>query len=127
MLSARELVIREIFTSEYSYVNQLNIVCDVYEKAAKGILNQEDVKSIFSNVSVIREFNSSLLLKLHKSLDGWTPNSLASPPVASIFLEISPFLKLYHVFCDTYELSIKKLEESRKRKDFALFLKVQVH
>lgn len=127
MLSGRELVIREIYTSEYSYVNQLNITVDVYEKLGRGTFTAEEMKIIFSNIDVIREFNTSLLQKLHKALDSWSPQHTSSLPIAQIFLEIHPFLKLYHVYCDNYEQALKKLEETKKRKEIGLFLKVRYH
>lgn len=120
-LSGRDLVVREIFTSEFSYVVQLDTLVEVYigHAVPDKVWSQEETKAIFSNIVSIRDFNRRLLEALYHPLDDWREHSC----IGNIFLEMYPFFKIYHMYCDNYENALKKLEEVRKRQAVKEFLK----
>src|SRR3989338_7427763 len=67
--SNRENILKEIYTSEKSYVDSLNeLVLKCYRpiKDQKGLFSSQEVKLLFSNIEVVRNVNLELLSSIEK-------------------------------------------------------------
>jgi len=89
---------REIFSTEKTYVSQLDDIVNAVMKpllnltgTPKQVLEAKDIRMIFSNVEMILGVNKRLLQTLEERVSGWSP----AAKLGDIFLKVAPFLKLY--------------------------------
>eukprot|EP01090_Pellita_catalonica_P015093 TRINITY_DN3992_c0_g1_i1.p1 TRINITY_DN3992_c0_g1~~TRINITY_DN3992_c0_g1_i1.p1 ORF type:complete len:1039 (-),score=172.33 TRINITY_DN3992_c0_g1_i1:36-3047(-) len=126
-LSPRDKRIKEIYTTELSYVQSLDYVIEQYLKPArdKGVLNPVDIKLLFCNVVEIKNYNKILLTELESRLQVW--NTGAPSVIADIFIKRCDndknFLTLYSQYCNNHKAANERYEKIRKSKKISAFLK----
>jgi hypothetical protein len=116
----RERIVGEIRDTEETYVNKLRSLDNVYIKAlntlakrGNPIIPAELIARIFAHVVNIMELNAGLL----RQLDNRAPEE----SLAQIFINISPYLKLYTAFINGYDDAMRALGEAMANPDFVKF------
>ncbi|BFU25000.1 RhoGEF domain containing protein [Entamoeba histolytica HM-1:IMSS-B] len=97
-------IVNEIISTEQTYVQQLDVVVDLIMKPLKKINKQEEIiteeqmKLIFYGLANIQATNHALLDNLIESCTNYSQKTC----VGKIFLEFTPFLKMYSDYCRIY-------------------------
>ena len=103
----------EIVTSERTYRSNLQILVDIYMKTLSGpnpaaphasICSPNTIQSIFSNVELILNLSNELLSKIEKRMKVMNTGFF----LADIFVEFTPFFKLYIQYVNNYDKAISK-------------------
>ncbi|KAH9257048.1 hypothetical protein BASA81_004869 [Batrachochytrium salamandrivorans] len=92
----------EILSTERSYVEDLSMCVEVFMKPLLAsrpdpVLTRDQIHIIFNNLEVIIALNTQLLQALQ---DSTLPDSPTT--IGQIFLDLSPYLKMYTVFVKHY-------------------------
>lgn len=117
-------LIKELLSTEVTYVENLNIVVKVFIQPLKkdSILTQEELNKIFSNIETILNFNACMLVRLEERISNWSVHQC----LGDIFLELVPYLKMYSNYISNYKQAIETLQELRNTKPkFRAFLEVR--
>eukprot|EP01102_Stenamoeba_stenopodia_P003758 TRINITY_DN1390_c0_g1_i1.p1 TRINITY_DN1390_c0_g1~~TRINITY_DN1390_c0_g1_i1.p1 ORF type:complete len:1021 (+),score=227.99 TRINITY_DN1390_c0_g1_i1:133-3195(+) len=121
----RARVAREILETEKVYVDSLKTVVKLFLRPLKnacrhpdGLVNEKQCKQIFSNIEVILNYNTKLLVDLEKRVHQWSHQQL----LGDIFLMITHFLKTYTEYVTNYDTAIQTLRECRSDPRFIKFL-----
>lgn len=113
----RHHILQEIYSSEWTYVNGLEIVVEVFKKPLRSVLNATEVDSIFANVEDLLLCNLHLLSALHDRLIQWNEESTIGDIFVTNFTQ--QHKTMYGVYCNNYDkaehLLLKLL---KRRKDF---------
>ncbi|XP_071955623.1 rho guanine nucleotide exchange factor 39-like [Antedon mediterranea] len=112
----RDKIVSEIFDSEKKYQQQLRMVIqNFYNPIRKtGILPEDVIDIIFSNITAIKAVNQELLIHLETF------------SVGKAFLLLVPYLKLYSTYANSFDRAASTLEDwSRKSEEFADFKRIQ--
>jgi len=114
----RSNIIKEIIITEKDYVQDLQIISDVFIKplASKALLSPQDSSLLFSNIEVLLSVNHQLNDRVSSFPD---PDSMM---VGGIFLEMADFLKMYTVYCANQPNSMSCLDRLSKQSAFKGFL-----
>ena len=127
-------IVREIVSSEEVYVNALTQIMNEFylpllelEKhkslfSSKAITLQEH-QQIFSNINVIYEFHArSFLPSLQEELKNWPANPVL---IGKKITTLAPYLKLYTVYSNNFDNSMKVIDECKKKGAFSKWLLAQ--
>ncbi|KAK9718393.1 hypothetical protein K7432_005548 [Basidiobolus ranarum] len=120
---------QEILSSERTYVKGLLMIqkvflCPLLESLATAnpILPRNSLTRIFSNILDIVNLNKELLKQLEEQVADASPNMIAAK-IAKIFLDISPFLKMYSMYARNFSNSISTVStHSNQNSSFAKFI-----
>jgi len=114
----RTFIVSEICDTEENYVNGLSHALTVYrapllEAARRGkkgaILTNEQIKSIFSNMETIRDYNAVFLDLLKSRIAKWDEQTL----IGDTFLAVSNLLLSYTEYVNNYSRAISVLGKLR--------------
>ncbi|XP_022098002.1 protein ECT2-like [Acanthaster planci] len=127
-ISKRHLTAMELLQTEANYVGILRTILTVFkeplEKEQTGgpILDQEEIKTIFSKIPEIHEVHQRLQEDLEKLLDDYSEDK----SIAEIIIKHSAdIMKAYPAFVNFFELSKQTVIECDKQKPrFHAFLKI---
>lgn len=128
MILHRARVAQEIYTSESSYIDGLKTLVDIFlvpcrqnvQSSNRPFLSEGNIREIFSDVEMILNFNSNLLVQLEERVMKWT----IQQTVGDIFIELSHFFKVYQNYINNFSHSVEVLRKVRaEQKDFDSFLK----
>eukprot|EP00727_Mastigamoeba_balamuthi_P000669 m51a1_g106 putative domain containing protein (156) ;mRNA; r:325413-325934 len=114
----RARVIAEISSTEKTYVDKLNVIIQVFlEPLRKAtVASPTDVKTIFGDIEVIRNYNTLMLESLQKAKD--------AKAIADLFSnQLSHYLKTYSSYINKYETSLQKVQALKGDASFLKFLK----
>lgn len=102
--SMRIKALEEIYTSEISYLQQLEKLIKYFMVPMKSLnfLSQTDFNTIFGNIETIYNVNGELLKELKESIEN----------AASALLKLAPFFKLYSFYAYDYKKAISILHVS---------------
>ncbi|XP_033112808.1 rho guanine nucleotide exchange factor 39-like [Anneissia japonica] len=112
----REKVVNEIFDSEKKYQQQLCAIIQCFYNPVRknGILPEDAISTIFSNITAIKAVNQELLIHLE------------TYSVGKAFLLLAPSLRLYSTYANSFDKASTTLEEwTRRSKEFAEFKLLQ--
>eukprot|EP01119_Soliformovum_irregulare_P010256 TRINITY_DN2512_c0_g3_i5.p1 TRINITY_DN2512_c0_g3~~TRINITY_DN2512_c0_g3_i5.p1 ORF type:complete len:863 (+),score=271.43 TRINITY_DN2512_c0_g3_i5:25-2613(+) len=112
----RDLVAREIYTTEETYMKNLDDLVLIYYEHLKDLCSENESKVIFSNIQNLRNFTTKLLEELKLRVETWNPQTTL---IGDVFLKFHPFFKMYTQYCNNYEESMECLHACMKKKDFA--------
>jgi hypothetical protein len=87
-------------------------------------LSESEVSSIFSNITVISDFNQEFLEKLEKEQENWPGSPVR---IGRVFKDMAPFLRVYTEFTNNFQHSIDTINECMKRHSFVTWLQVLLH
>jgi hypothetical protein len=111
----RRKAIEEILTSEKSYLNQLEKLMTYFVNPLKSLnlIEMSTHTQLFGQIELIYNINTELMTRLENDLDD----------VATAFLKMAPFLKIYSVFAFDYKNSMILLQNiTTKNSPFRSFL-----
>ncbi|XP_014261689.1 FYVE, RhoGEF and PH domain-containing protein 4-like [Cimex lectularius] len=98
--------VEEIFTSEVSYLNQLETAMKYFKRPLleSNLKMPETLKNMFDNLESLYNVNGELLNELKKHGEN----------VSQAFITVAPFFKLYSVYAYDYRQSLATLQELPK-------------
>ena len=102
-------VVQEVRTTEKNYVADLQTLLTAYARPLKQqkILGDDDLKKLFSCLEEISGCNTALSEALQR--EGEPIDVLATA-----FMQVGPFLKLYASYCKNYETALATLSRCRR-------------
>ena len=112
---ARIQIIHEIYTTEYTYVNLLELLVEIFKKPMEAQLDEFEIQQIFSNVEKILNFNREVLALLYERLVEWDDSTSC---IGDIFkVKFNQFASsLYTVYCSSYDNVESYIANKLKRK-----------
>eukprot|EP01088_Endostelium_zonatum_P021360 TRINITY_DN8381_c0_g1_i1.p1 TRINITY_DN8381_c0_g1~~TRINITY_DN8381_c0_g1_i1.p1 ORF type:complete len:1131 (-),score=296.07 TRINITY_DN8381_c0_g1_i1:134-3526(-) len=127
-LGPRDKRVKEIYTTEVTYVQQLGYMCEYYrfaesDKEAKNLFAAGDLTTLFSNIKYIRDFNKSLLDEFESRLKNWDPPGVQTC-IGDVFLNKwktgdDAFLRKYSEYCANLKQANALYEKMLKNKKIA--------
>mmetsp|Transcript_4675 Transcript_4675/g.10994 ORF Transcript_4675/g.10994 Transcript_4675/m.10994 type:complete len:1065 (-) Transcript_4675:124-3318(-) len=122
----RQRVIEEILSSEESYVSSLSTLCDVFiyplknmaRDPSKTILNQGEIDTVFSNIQLLKQLNSTFMENLAKEIKKGTDEKT---DIGKTFMQFSQFFKMYTIYVNNYDNAVQFLKLKSKPR-FEAFL-----
>ncbi|CAG8545606.1 10159_t:CDS:2 [Acaulospora colombiana] len=131
----RGAAVREIVTTERTYVDGLNKCVEYFLKplrdscqksnhrhtllSAKPVVTLDEISLIFGNIEMILSLHQQLLKSLEERCSKWSSTEL----ISDIFLQNAPFLKMYTAYVRDFARAIQLTERLKKgNKDFRKFL-----
>jgi len=126
ILEHRTAIVNEIYMTEKSYVHVLDTICDEFlkpledaNKAGQPILRENEIKTVFSCIEVIRNYNRFFLEGLEPRVDNWEENQ----QIGDIFRELSVWLRAYTPYVNNYDMGMEKYRYlMKKNSKFARFI-----
>eukprot|EP01122_Echinamoeba_exundans_P009633 TRINITY_DN3450_c0_g2_i1.p1 TRINITY_DN3450_c0_g2~~TRINITY_DN3450_c0_g2_i1.p1 ORF type:complete len:1133 (+),score=306.85 TRINITY_DN3450_c0_g2_i1:263-3400(+) len=119
----RNEIAKEMVTTEETYVRNLQVLVDVYLKALKAlgddIIPAATIRIIFSEIEVIKSYNTIIVQKLRARYQKWYSEG---QKVGDIFLQLTPFLKVYTAYVNNYNLALKTVTELAQNQKIAKVL-----
>eukprot|EP01103_Thecamoeba_quadrilineata_P000668 TRINITY_DN10582_c0_g1_i1.p1 TRINITY_DN10582_c0_g1~~TRINITY_DN10582_c0_g1_i1.p1 ORF type:complete len:1268 (+),score=236.37 TRINITY_DN10582_c0_g1_i1:202-3804(+) len=115
--SERDKVAFEIYSTEISYINALNLIVQDFITNETPLV-EEEMKSVFSNIKIIRQVALELLNRLDEAFSRWGESST----IGDIFIRMAPYLKVYSQYCDNYEHAIECLHSLQTRPNIFAWL-----
>lgn len=115
--SMRTKIVKELYDTETSYVNSLKICINDYliplrdgtwNKKLK--LDRNQIKTLFSDIEVILNFNITLQTEIETRIQTWSPSHV----ISDIFLRIMSFLKVYSNYVASFDRAIAIYEDLMK-------------
>ena len=102
-------VCKEVRETEAAYISDLQTVVEVYVRPAteKHILTLEDTQAIFSNLEELCRCATVLLELMDRGGD-------QASVLAHAFIQVTPFFKLYALYCRNYERALTTLAHCRR-------------
>lgn len=119
----RKSVVKEILSSEKSYVSQLSDIVNVFIAPAivQKLLDQSSVDRLFSNIRLLAETHSLLLTKFSEKMKTWSPRER----ISDIFLELIPSMSVYQEYVNGFRPNgLQSVMDANKK--FAKYVK-QTH
>ena len=115
IIDTRIQKIHELYTTEYTYVNQLELLVDVYKRPMEAQLDEIEIQQIFCNVEKILNFNREVLTLFYERLEEWDKNTSC---IGDIFTaKFNQFASsLYTVYCSSYDSCENFIMSKLKRK-----------
>lgn len=108
----RNEIAGEIFRTEDTYVNQLQVLVDIYmkglEELGESVISAAKLRSIFSDIKVILGYNNVILKMLTERTKTWYTSGQA---VGDIFGKLADFLKTYTAYVNNYNESMNVLQD----------------
>ncbi|RHZ79866.1 hypothetical protein Glove_140g139 [Diversispora epigaea] len=127
----REAAVKEILTTETTYINGLDKCVEYFLKPlrdksnhknsllSKPIASMDELSSLFGNIEQILSLHVQLLKSLEERYFKWSPGEL----ISDIFLQNAPFLKMYTYYLKNFPHAIETMEKLKKNsKEFKKFL-----
>ncbi|KAJ3211735.1 Myosin 10A, isoform D [Dinochytrium kinnereticum] len=118
----RQEVIFEMVSTERDFVDDLNVIIEVYIKQLKRtkLVRPKDMSVVFSNIEAITPVNRELLKSL-EARQSQSPNGVVEQ-VGDILIGVSDYLKMYTMYCSNHPYALMKLQALRNSKAVAKFL-----
>eukprot|EP01129_Flabellula_baltica_P006718 TRINITY_DN2546_c0_g1_i2.p1 TRINITY_DN2546_c0_g1~~TRINITY_DN2546_c0_g1_i2.p1 ORF type:complete len:484 (+),score=134.22 TRINITY_DN2546_c0_g1_i2:709-2160(+) len=115
----------EIMSTEKSYVDSLERCLVNYvhpleqiSKKKKGIVNQDQVRTLFSDIEMIKRVNEDLYQELSHRWEDWSPYQ----KIGDVFLEKITFLKIYSNYVLNYNAAMRLYSQLTTEKHFVKWL-----
>ena len=107
--------IHELYTTEYTYVNQLELLVDIFKRPMQEQLDELEIQQIFCNVEKILLFNREVLTLFYERLEEW---DMKTSCIGDIFTaRFNQFASsLYTVYCSSYDSCENYIISKLKRK-----------
>eukprot|EP01111_Echinosteliopsis_oligospora_P009380 TRINITY_DN2731_c1_g1_i2.p1 TRINITY_DN2731_c1_g1~~TRINITY_DN2731_c1_g1_i2.p1 ORF type:complete len:611 (-),score=114.69 TRINITY_DN2731_c1_g1_i2:15-1847(-) len=120
----RDRVVREILSTEQSYVKSIQSMITLYylplkDDPKKYGLTKEDLVAIFGNIETVLNLHQELSKKLEDKLSQWSN----SQTIGDVFKQMAPFLKMLNTYCSNFDSALNTINFLKKeQKAFASFL-----
>lgn len=124
----RDQVVREILSTERSYVESLQSLVALYVRPIRDavktkdrILKDEHIAKLFSNIEMVVNIHVPFLVDLERVVSEWSDESSISP----LFTKYAPFFKVYTVYVNNHENASALLHKLLKEKKYSKFQKFE--
>jgi hypothetical protein len=114
-------------TTEKTYVENLNLIVDLYLKPLRAKSQEQNpfitaaqVKAIFLEIEVIVKMHQVLYAELSNRFSKW---SATSTKIGDYFLKMIETFKLYIGFVTNFDRALSILEECKKNPSFSEYMK----
>jgi len=113
----RKNIINEIRDTERDYVNDLNIIVNVFTipLTQEGIIPQADIVGLFSNIAVLVNVNQKLHLEISANPDDETIQ------IGKIFVGMADIFKMYTAYCANQPKAMQVLDRLGSNAAFKAF------
>lgn len=108
----RFFVLSELFKTEKELARNLKLIIDNVKSPCSKILDQNDIKTIFSEIESIELLSREIASYLEKKLSDFDENTM----IAKKMLEFIPHFKMYFKYCQNFN-SAHTFYEKLKKKD----------
>ena len=110
----RIIIANEILSTERTYVAGLSTLLDSYLKPlrSQNIISAASIRRIFSDIEVLYGFNCQFLTNLETRMKDWQAHN---QKLGDIFLKEADYLKMYTMYVNNYNQSVKEVAECRKK------------
>jgi len=121
-------VAKELLATEETYVEQLNIMCELLyrpltkDKKFQHVLSQEEVRTIFSDIEVIAAVNTSLRDTLKGRIESWTNWT----KIGDLFIHMSDYLRVYVDYVKGYSRALELVSGMNESHPFRKFFRDQI-
>eukprot|EP01089_Gocevia_fonbrunei_P015781 TRINITY_DN4718_c0_g1_i2.p1 TRINITY_DN4718_c0_g1~~TRINITY_DN4718_c0_g1_i2.p1 ORF type:complete len:469 (-),score=67.73 TRINITY_DN4718_c0_g1_i2:137-1543(-) len=109
LLKKREIALQELFSTEKSYVDSLEILQEIYTEPLAKVLSDTEFKTLFWNVKDIAELNTNFYLQLKERVDRWKNLQAGDHVLGDLLLRVFPFMRLYASYCENFLKASKML------------------
>ncbi|XP_049848845.1 uncharacterized protein LOC126316795 [Schistocerca gregaria] len=116
--SKRNKIIRELYSTEITYVDNLSILIKKFYRpllymanGPKPLISESDLRIIFSSIEIIYSFHFILLERLNEKLKNWNPDTTLS----DVFFFLADFIKIYAGYINNYDRAIEMLTDYRQK------------
>eukprot|EP01117_Protostelium_nocturnum_P005182 TRINITY_DN1886_c0_g1_i1.p1 TRINITY_DN1886_c0_g1~~TRINITY_DN1886_c0_g1_i1.p1 ORF type:complete len:783 (-),score=233.30 TRINITY_DN1886_c0_g1_i1:44-2392(-) len=110
-LRMRSKCINEVISTERDYVQDLEFISEFFIAPLKSIVGPNEISKIFSNVETLVGVNRVLLKDFEMAIQN---RDEIMSGIAASFNRLSPFLKMYAVYCNNQKLSNDTIDECTK-------------
>eukprot|EP01117_Protostelium_nocturnum_P019528 TRINITY_DN8485_c0_g1_i4.p1 TRINITY_DN8485_c0_g1~~TRINITY_DN8485_c0_g1_i4.p1 ORF type:complete len:859 (+),score=310.87 TRINITY_DN8485_c0_g1_i4:195-2771(+) len=107
----RQEIILELADTEEAYVDDLNVLIEVFMVGCKRLLDKQQIGAIFANIETIVPLHVELL----KSLQEARKNNPKITNIAEILEPYVDRLKFYAVYCSNQPTTIPKLSDYQEK------------
>ncbi|GAM24874.1 hypothetical protein SAMD00019534_080490 [Acytostelium subglobosum LB1] len=111
-LFRRNEIIKEILATEKKYVHCLSVLIECYLHECEKLLTQQQVRQIFSQVSVVYNVNVKLLGKMENRFSSGKETTMGM-----IFSEMTEYFKVYTIYVNNYNAAITCITECRAQNE----------
>eukprot|EP01087_Luapelamoeba_hula_P017953 TRINITY_DN5717_c0_g1_i1.p1 TRINITY_DN5717_c0_g1~~TRINITY_DN5717_c0_g1_i1.p1 ORF type:complete len:479 (-),score=94.29 TRINITY_DN5717_c0_g1_i1:118-1554(-) len=121
ILDKRKAVAIELLQSEQAYVDDLRTIVEVYLNPLRkpmSTITPANVKSIFSELEVILNYNALLLKEVETKIQAWCSSQCLGP----IFIRLTDFLKVYTQYVNNFPKALTTLNACKQKATFKAFL-----
>ena len=115
-LSKRHQIVKEILSTEQSYVSQLGLVTEVIIPAITPSLSHTQISAVFNNIASIHTTNVTLLAELTTAISTYDE---AKTLVGPTLLRFIPFMRTYKQYAANYDNSRETWLGLLKKNSFA--------
>lgn len=120
----RDEIAAEILSSERKYVQSLDLLVNLWYKPMQhlpeNVVSKQQVKTIFSTIEIIHNYNSWFLTRIEERITLWDTNT---QKLGDVFLELADFFKMYTSYVNSYPAAIVTVSELKNKSlPFAEFI-----
>eukprot|EP01156_Anaeramoeba_ignava_P010083 Anaeramoba_ignava/a478821_33.p1 GENE.a478821_33~~a478821_33.p1 ORF type:complete len:749 (+),score=244.33 a478821_33:215-2461(+) len=125
-MQQRTNVIMELVQTEEQYNKDLEVIIENYLKPLKqkSIVNEKDIRAMFSVITEIYGLNQQILQSLKQEYPGENDEA-GKMNVGKIFMQYVNFLKIYTQYCANHSQSMNIVAKYSKKDSFENFLQHQ--
>mmetsp|Transcript_42568 Transcript_42568/g.59639 ORF Transcript_42568/g.59639 Transcript_42568/m.59639 type:complete len:585 (+) Transcript_42568:1251-3005(+) len=117
-------IVQEIVSTEATYVKTLETIVNHFllplralSSQGKPVVDDEEIKTIFSSVEVILGFSNHLLQRLNERFAEWKNLPPGKQQMGDIFLEMISYTKVYISYVTNYETAAALCSQLRKKSE----------
>ncbi|KAL6060975.1 actin binding [Balamuthia mandrillaris] len=117
----RTRIVKELLSSERYYVEALRKCVEVYLnplRKASTIISPAHLKTVFSELEVILNYNALLLTQLEKKVESWNHEQC----IGDTFLQMTDFLKVYTQYVNNFPKALTTLNACKQKNNLKAFL-----
>ncbi|ELP86490.1 guanine nucleotide exchange factor, putative [Entamoeba invadens IP1] len=119
-------VVKEFITTEQTYCEQLSVIENIIRQPLlqlqQPILTYDQIRLLFSSITVIYGVNKALFNNLQEKLSVYTQNSRFGKTI----LTFTPYLKLYSQYCQIFPQISDLTVTLKAPHPFSIFFKTQM-
>jgi hypothetical protein len=106
----RRFVIKEIISSEKSYIDYMDILVDVFVRPSSPLLRGDVHKAIFRDIDFIRNLNQRLLADLQTAFGALPYERAWTMGVGQIMIRFAPFLNMYMEYYTGHDQALELIK-----------------
>eukprot|EP00002_Diphylleia_rotans_P039291 TRINITY_DN9085_c0_g1_i2.p1 TRINITY_DN9085_c0_g1~~TRINITY_DN9085_c0_g1_i2.p1 ORF type:complete len:436 (+),score=80.59 TRINITY_DN9085_c0_g1_i2:52-1359(+) len=107
-VTKRDHIIRELFTTEQTYVTSLTFLINEYKVVMQeDAVLEKECPRIFLSLPEILFTNKTLLHKLHSKVMHWSSDLTIGDDLVCLF----PYMRMYKMYCSAYESAAKRVQD----------------